>query len=144
MTVRLRLGLLLALSGCATHTAGQPADRILTTADTLIPESNELLARPVAVSVDRAGLLYITDARTSTIVVLDPKTRLSRTIGREGEGRQSSPLRPGPTLSATRCSWWMLATTGCSPSRWREHTSGPGRFRLVHSMDRAWLGTAGC
>jgi hypothetical protein len=86
MTDRLRLGLLTVLFGCASHTAGQPGDRVLTAVDTLIPESNDLLARPAAVSVDSAGLLYITDAKTSTIVVLDPKTRQGRTIGRAGGG----------------------------------------------------------
>lgn len=79
--------LVLGQLGCSSHASRPIAkDLILGAADTLVAAESARLGRPFELAVDHEGHLYVADAASSTIVVLDSSGRTIGTVGRAGAG----------------------------------------------------------
>jgi hypothetical protein len=76
---------LLALGACE-GAVPVGTDVSLHVADTILGQSDTVLAQPAAVTVDEQGRIYLTDWSNSRLAVLDANGTFLRVIGREGAG----------------------------------------------------------
>jgi len=80
---------LVLIAGCGGHdaeTESPPLRQVLTNVDTLVTTASGHLGHPTDIAVGNDGTVYVADARSKRVLVLEREGDTVRTIGRPGEG----------------------------------------------------------
>ncbi len=89
----------LAFVACSRDAAQSVADLRVEDATLVVSTESAILAQPVDIALDDAGVLYVLDYQMAQIVVLPPSGELQRTIGKVGAGPREFDSPMAMTLS---------------------------------------------